>query len=114
MALFTFRIVDKHETQSFDESGALISVPFGEWLYFNLALETAEVVIVSFRSYILFDNADNPKEVTKVYLSDGSYVFASNKFETFKKNYLEEYVPLFTIRGDDEEIEEIVKKDEEV
>jgi hypothetical protein len=114
MALFTFRIVDKHETQSFDESGSLISLPFGEWLYFNLALETAEVVIVSFRSYILFDNNDNPKEVTKVYLSDGSYVFASNKFETFKKNYTEEYVPLFAIKGDDEEIEEIVKKDEEV
>jgi hypothetical protein len=111
MALFTFRIVDKHESQSFDENGTLICLPFGEWLYFNLAIETAEVVIVSFRSYILFDENENAKEVTKVYLSDGSYVFASNKFETFKKNYIEEYVPLFAIRGDDEELEE--KKDEE-
>jgi hypothetical protein len=106
MALFKFRIVDKHETQSFDENGTLICLPFGEWLYFNLAIETAEVTIVSFRSYILFDNEDNAKEVTKVYLSDGSYVFASNKFETFEKNYVENYIPLFAIKPYNEDVED--------
>ena len=50
----------------------------------------------------LVDENDFPKEVTKVILSDGSFVFASNKFETFKKNYLEEYIPLFAIKLDDE------------
>lgn len=95
MALFKFRIIDKHETQEFNEDGQLICMPNGEWLVFNFALETSETVIISFRSYILFDSGGNPKECTKVYLSDGSYLFAVNKFDTFEKNYLENYIPLF-------------------
>jgi len=67
----------------------------GRSAFFNFALETAEVVIVAFRSYVLFDAEGNPKECTKVYLSDGSILFAVNKFDTFEKNYLENYIPLF-------------------
>lgn len=95
MALFKFRIIDKHETQEFDENGFMLCKPFGEWLFFNCAIETSEVTIVSFRAYILFDINNNPRECTKVILSDGSYLFASSKFDTFEKNYLENYIPLF-------------------
>jgi hypothetical protein len=70
-------------------------MPNGDWALFNFALETSETVIISFRSYVLFDSEGNPKECTKVYLSDGSYLFAVNKFDTFEKNYLENYIPLF-------------------
>lgn len=95
MALFKFRIIDKHETQEFGEYGELICKPFGDWLAFNFALETSENTIVAFRGYVLFDAEGNPKECTKVYLSDGSILFAVNKFDTFEKNYLENYIPLF-------------------
>ena len=95
MALFKFRIIDKHETQEFDDYGGIIGKPFGEWAFFNFAMETAETVIVAFRSYVLFDAEGNPKECTKVYLSDGTILFAVNKFDTFEKNYLENYIPLF-------------------
>lgn len=95
MALFKFRIIDKHENQEFDDYGGIIGKPFGDWAVFNFALETAEVVIVAFRGYVLFDSEGNPKECTKVYLSDGSVLFAVNKFDTFEKNYTENYTPLF-------------------
>ena len=95
MALFKFRIIDKHETQEFDEFGSLICKPFGDWLAFNFALETSELTIVGFKSYVLFDAEGNPKECTKVYLSDGSILYAVNKFDTFEKNYTENYIPLF-------------------
>lgn len=100
MALFKFRIIDKHENQDFDEYGCIIAKPFGEWAFFNFALETSETVITSFRSYVLFDSEGNPKECTKVFLSDGSFLFAVNKFDTFEKNYTENYIPLFNIKPD--------------
>lgn len=102
MALFSFRIIDKHEKITFDEYGNPIATPYGEWLPFNFAIETAEIVIVSFRSYILFDENDYPVNVTKVFLSDGSFVFAATKYETFEKNYLEKYIPLFAIKTEDD------------
>ena len=93
--IYKFKILDKHETQSFDDEGNLNIKPFGEWLTFNVCLNLKEVTIVSFRSYILFDEDNTPKEVTKVYLSDGSFVFASNKYDTFEKNFIDNYLPLF-------------------
>ena len=95
MPLFEFRIIDKHETQEFDDNGSLICKPSGEWLVFDFALEISEVTIISFRTYILFDQNDNIKECTKVILSDGSYLFAVNKYNTFKRKYNEVYLPLF-------------------
>jgi hypothetical protein len=56
------------------------------------------IEITSFRSYILFDTDLNPTPCTKVFLSDGSFVFAVNKLETFALNYLNDYVPLFTVK----------------
>lgn len=95
MAQYKIRIYDKHERQEFGEFGELICKPFGDWLPFPFSFETAELTILAFRGYVLFDAEDNPKECTKVYLSDGSILFAVNKFDTFEKNYLENYIPLF-------------------
>jgi len=94
MALFKFRIYDFHDKQVI-ENGDVCFIPFGDFGTFYLAIETAEVTITSFRSYVLFDSEDLPHECTKVFLSDGSFVFATNKFETFEKNYTENYIPLF-------------------
>ena len=94
MALFKFRIYDYHDKQVI-EDGEVMFKPFGEFGTFYLAIETAEVTITSFRSYVLFDGEDLPHECTKVFLSDGSFVFATNKFETFEKNFIEVYTPLF-------------------
>lgn len=100
MALFKFRIYDFHDKQTI-EDGEVLFTPFGEFGTFYLAIETAEVTITSFRSYVLFDSEDLPHECTKVYLSDGSFVFATNKFETFEKNFIEVYTPLFDIKVSD-------------
>ena len=107
MALYDFRIYDYHERQSVEDNNVQFT-PFGDFGTFYLAIETAEIVITSFRSYVLFDKQDLPIECTKVYLSDGSFVFATNKYDTFKKNYLENYVPLFdTKHDDDDDLKEI-------
>ena len=41
------------------------------------------------------DSELNPTQCTRVYLSDGSTVFAVSKYDTFKKNFIENYLPLF-------------------
>ena len=55
----------------------------------------SETWITSYRKYTLFDSDKNPKECTRVYLSDGTVVFAASKYKDFKVNFTENYLPLF-------------------
>lgn len=85
--LYSFKIYDTHENQSFDSDGSLTIRVFDFWHKFELAISTDDLWITSFREYTLFDDKGNPTPCTKVYLSDGSFVFATNKYDTFYKNY---------------------------
>lgn len=97
MSTFKFRIYDKHEKQDFDGEGNLIITPFDEWLPFTFIIDINEVRITAFRSYVLFSIDETPVEVTKVFLNDGSFVFAVNKIDTFEKNYKDNYLSLFEV-----------------
>jgi hypothetical protein len=92
--IYSFKIYDCHEKQSFAEDG-FTSIPFDWWHKFELTILLTDTWITGFREYTLFDDDSNPTECTKVYLSDGTIVFAVNKYETFKKNFTENYLPLF-------------------
>ena len=87
MNLFEFKIYDTHEFQSFDSDNTLIIKVFSYWHEFFLTLSIEDLWITSYREYTLFDNDYNPTECTKVYLSDGSFIYAVNKYDTFDKNY---------------------------
>ncbi len=87
MNLFEFKIYDTHEVQSFDTDNALSIKVFSYWHKFNLTLSVDDLWITSYREYTLFDTDHNPTECTKVYLSDGTYVYAVLKYDTFDKNY---------------------------
>lgn len=94
--LFKFLIYDIHEMQKHNEFGELSTEPISnEWHKFHMVINVNYIEITSFRSYILFDADHNPTPCTKVYLSDGSYIFAANKLETFTLNYMSDYLPLF-------------------
>jgi hypothetical protein len=94
--IFKFRIYDKHETITFIDN--LISVtPFDDWVTFTFILDVNELRITAFRSYVLFTEDNTPIECTKVFLNDGSFVFATNKIDTFEKNYRENYLNLFEV-----------------
>ena len=96
--IYKIRIYDIHWKQSYNEYGQLVSTPLDEdWKPFHLVINLIWVEITSFQSYILFDSENNPTEVTKVFLSDGREVFATNKFETFEKNFESEYLPLIDL-----------------
>lgn len=93
--IYSFKIYDCHEKQTFCDDGSFTCEPFDWWHKFELTLVLTETWITSFREYTLFDSELNPTQCTRVYLSDGSVVFAVSKYETFKKNFIESYLPLF-------------------
>ncbi len=88
--MFKFKIYRNHEKQEVTEDGELICTPIStDWFKFDLMIDTGYIVITSLEEYILFDNDGNPTPCTKVYLSDGSIVFAVLKLGTFYDNYVE-------------------------
>ena len=87
--LYSFKIYDTHEIQSFESDNTLNIKVIDYWHKFDLTISHEDLWITSFREYTLFDEDSNPTECTKVYLSDGSFVYAVVKYETFKKNYQE-------------------------
>lgn len=97
MSTFKFRILDWHEYITFTDEGDMIVTPIlSDGLKsFHFVLDVNEIRINAFRSYAILDSDNNPTEVTKVFLSDGSFVFAANKLETFEQNYKEDYLSLF-------------------
>jgi len=94
MSQFKFKIYDTHEIQSFGEEG-ITCKPFDWWHKFWLLIDVSEITITSFREYILFDEQNNPTKCTKVFLSDGTYVFAVDKFKEFEQQYTDVYLDLF-------------------
>ena len=88
MNLFEFKIYDTHEVQSFDSENIISIKVFSYWHKFSLTICIEDLWITSYREYTIFDNDYNPTECTKVYLSDGSFVYAVLKYETFDKNYI--------------------------
>jgi hypothetical protein len=93
MPLFKFNIYDLHDKPSIIEEELWFIPDEIEWKVFKLYIDIDFVQITSFRSYALF-SGEEVKEVTKVYLSDGSVVFAVNKIETFESNYIKNYLGL--------------------
>jgi hypothetical protein len=100
MSQFKFKIYDTHEVQSFGEEG-LSCKAFDWWHKFWLLIDVSEITITSFREYILFDAENNPTKCTKVFLSDGTFVFAVDKFAQFEQSYLDIYIPLFRVLPSD-------------
>lgn len=94
--MFEFKIYDCHETQEFTSDGEYITKPFEYWFKFDLAIDINE--ITAYREYVLFDEKKTPTLCTKVYLADGSHVYAVNKFDTFSKNY-NEYIKINSIEN---------------
>jgi len=94
--IFNFLIYDIHEIQKHNEYGELYTEPINnEWQKFHMVINVNYIEITSFRSYILFDTEHNSTPCTKVFLSDGSFVYAVNKLDTFSVNYVNDYLPLF-------------------
>jgi hypothetical protein len=97
MPTFKFKIYDLHEKPTIIEDELWFIPDEIEWKVFILYIDIDFVQITSFRSYALF-SGDEVKECTKVFLSDGSAVYAMNKIDTFEANYTNIYMPL-TIRA---------------
>ena len=94
MNLFKFQIYDIHEVQKHNEYGELYTEPFSlDWNKFYFVINTDIIEVTAFRSYVLFDADNNPTQCTKVFLSDGSYVYAVEKLNAFT-NLLENIKPL--------------------
>lgn len=85
--LYSFKIYDTHEHQFFDNDNSLNIKVLDYWNKFDLTISHNDLWITSFREYVLIDENSNPTECTKVYLSDGSFVYAVVKYDTFYKNY---------------------------
>lgn len=94
MNTYSFKIYDCHEKQTFNDDGSFTCIPFDYWYKFELTIVLEDVWITSFREYTLFDSDKNPTECTRVYLSDGSCVFAVLKYDTFKANFIDKYLSL--------------------
>lgn len=105
MSLFKFRILDYHNEAKLNEEGEVVFKPIlSDGLKaFHMIIDVIDVRISAFRSDVILDEDGNPTEITKVFLSDGSFVFASNKLETFEANYRENYLPLFIHESDKKE-----------
>lgn len=58
-----------------------------EWLKFNIAFNPETVKIDCFREFVLFDSEKNPIECTKVYLNDGSVLYACMTYIQFRNFY---------------------------
>ena len=58
-----------------------------EWLKFNLAFNPETIKIDCFREFVLFDLNGDPIECTKVYLSDGSVLYACMTYIQFRNFY---------------------------
>lgn len=87
--MFEFTIYDLHYITKFDDLGDVFKTPYDgvKWLTFNFAINETSIKVECFRSDVLIDDDDNLLNCTKVYLSDGSHVYAKNNYDTFKKNY---------------------------
>jgi len=94
MPLYKIRIYDLHEYPSVIEDELYFAPKEIEWKVFHLIIDIDFIQITGFRSYALFDSNGEVSECTKVFLSDGSCVYATNKLETFEANYLKDYVQL--------------------
>jgi len=97
MSLFKFRILDYHKKDKLDENNEIYTMPLIEdgVKSFHLIIDVQYLWIVAFRSDVIIDDENNPIVGTRVYLSDGTAVFAVNNLETFEKNYKNDYLPLF-------------------
>ena len=88
--LFKFRIYDFHYYPSINEDKEVVfQVENLEVKTFHLVLDLTRLGIEAYRSDVIFDANGYPIECTKVYLSDGSTVFATSKLDTFEANYAE-------------------------
>ena len=61
---------------------------------FDYSFDVSKIEIVDFRSYAFVDKDDNVTLCTKVFLSDEAVIYAVNQYDTFKKNYNENYLPI--------------------
>lgn len=95
MALYKIRIYDVHEYPAVIEDRLSFIPKDLEWKVFHYAFDTDFIQIIGFRSFALFDGLGEVCECTKVFLSDGEILLATNKIETFELNYRENYLPLF-------------------
>ena len=93
MPLFKFKIYETHEHPAIIEDELWFIPTEIVWNVFTLYIDVDFVQITSFKSYALF-SGEEVKECTKVYLSDGSLVFAVNKVDTFESNYIKNYMSL--------------------
>jgi hypothetical protein len=98
MSLFKFRILDYHNEAILNEEGDVILKPIlSDGLKtFHMIIDVVDIRISAFRSDVILDEDGNPTEVTKVFLSDGSFVFGANKLDSFEANYRDNYLTLFT------------------
>lgn len=88
--LLRLRIFDKHEKQVFvngRQKIRLLDETDETWQKFDIYIDTELIRIEAFREYLLFDTEKNPTQCTKVFLSDGSYVYAAYTAATFLKKY---------------------------
>lgn len=96
MPLYKLRIYDLHETPEVIEDELWFVPKEIEWKVFNLYIDIDFIQITGFRSYALFDKDCEVRECTKVFLSDGSVVYSTNKLETFEANYNNTYLGLIS------------------
>lgn len=91
MALYKIRIYDLHEYPELMDNELWLVPKDIEWKVFHFVFDTAFINIVAFRSFALFGQDGEVTECTKVYLSDGQVLYATNKLETFEANYTNNY-----------------------
>ena len=94
MPLYKIRIYDLHETPEVIEDELFFVPKDIEWKVFHLNIDIDFIQITGFRSFALFDKDNNVQECTKVFLSDGSVVYATNSLSTFEANYKNDYLKL--------------------
>ena len=92
--ILEFKIYDLHFDMKWqsEENDFFLQPHDGlEWLPFNFAFNPEAVKIDCFRSFVLFNNED-PIECTKVYLSDGSVLYACMTYIQFRNFYNKQYL----------------------
>ena len=94
MPLFKLRVYNLHEQPCVIDDELWFIPKEIEWKIFHLYIDIDFVQIISFSSYALFNGTGEVEECTKVFLSDGSIVYAVNKVDSFLKNFEEVYQPL--------------------
>lgn len=95
--IFEFRCYEKHRTQTMhEESGLFVDAPHQDsgWRKFQFSLCVNRVCIDYFRADVIFDDDNMPIPCTRIYLSDGSFMFAELGYVAFRNIYLSEYLPI--------------------